>query len=199
MPRIAEARPPAQPVSRQQQDRVARILQAAARQGAVNELERVQMQEIARESGVAIATLYRYFPSKMHLFTAVMRDRIERTAAKMPPTAGASRIEAVIELLLFATRDMLGTPLLSRAMIRSNNAATYATEAEAERTSAAFTRLLLDTAGLEDPSPRDRQLLRLVEQEWSGVLNAALNRHATPDQVEDDIRVACQLLLAEWS
>lgn len=198
MPRVAEVREPAEPTSPEQQERVTRILLAAARQGAVQGLDGVQMQEIAKESGVAIATLYRYFPSKMHLFTAVMRSRIERTADLLPPDPPADRVEAVTELLLFATRDMLNTPLLSQAMIRSNNAAIYATVAEAKRTSAAFSRLMLSRAGLEDPTPRERQLLRLVEQEWSGVLNAALNRAATTEQVEADIRLSCELLLGEW-
>lgn len=177
-----------------------RILRAAARQGAASGLERVQMHEVAKESGVAIATLYRYFPSKMLLFTAVMQSQIDRIRdLAPPPSADNDPVGAVTDLLLEATRQMLGSPLLAHAMMLSNNAALHATEAEAGQTTASFTQLLLRTAQREAPSARDHQLARLVEQAWYGVLTSALNQHTSHDQVEDDLRVTCQLLLAEWS
>ncbi|WP_217996929.1 TetR family transcriptional regulator [Nocardioides jensenii] len=177
-----------------------RILRAAARQGAANGLERVQMHEVAKESGVAIATLYRYFPSKMHLFTAVMQSQIQRmesAVADVDPTADP--VATVTELLLNATRQMLKTPLLTHAMMVSNNAALHATHADANLTHASFSALLLRAAGLSDPSPRDEQLGRLIEQSWYGVITAALNQRNPIEQVEDDIRVSCELLLAAWS
>lgn len=200
VPRIAEVRPPAQPNSPQQQERVQRILRAAGRQGAINGLERVQMHEIAKEAGVAIATLYRYFPSKMHLFTAVMRSRIQRMEVSVPrPAPGTGPVQAVTDLLLAATVQMLHAPLLAHAMMVSNNAAIFATDAEANRTHDSFSQLLLGTAGIVGPTSRDRQLVRLVEQSWYGVITAALNQRNPAEQVEDDIRASCQLLLADWS
>lgn len=175
-----------------------RILRAAARQGAANGLERVQMHDVAKESGVAIATLYRYFPSKMHLFTGVMRHQIDRMGETAPASSG-DPVSAVTELLLKATRRMLGTPLLAHAMMVSNNAAIHATEADAHQTTASFTQLLLATAGREEPTARDEQLGRLIEQAWYGVLTAALNQRNPAEQVEDDLRVMCQLLLADWA
>lgn len=158
------------------------------------------MQEVAKESGVAIATLYRYFPSKMHLFTAVMQNQIDRIGDLAPGRADQDPVAAVTDLLLEATRQMLSSPLLAHAMMLSNNATLHATEAEAGQTTASFTQLLLRTAHQEAPTPRDHQLARLVEQAWYGVLTSALNQHTTPhDQVEDDLRVTCSLLLAEWS
>lgn len=200
VPRIAEVRPPAQPNSPQQQERVQRILRAAARQGALNGLDRVQMQEIAKESGVAIATLYRYFPSKMHLFTAVMRSQVRRM---IDPTRSVAPVVdpvgAVTQMLLEATRQMLSAPLLAHAMMVSNNAAIFATDAEANRSHESFVQLLLGTAGIAEATTRDRQLVRLVEQAWYGVITAALNQRNPTEQVEGDIRVSCQLLLADWS
>ncbi|KRF14613.1 hypothetical protein ASH02_09895 [Nocardioides sp. Soil796] len=200
MPRIGEVRPPAQPNSPQQQERVERILRSAARQGAANGLERVQMLEVAKESGVAIATLYRYFPSKMHLFTAVMQSQIQRmegAVADVDPDADP--VVTVTELLILATRQMLKTPLLTHAMMVSNNAALHATHADANVTHASFSALLLGAAGLAEPSARDEQLARLIEQAWYGVITAALNQRNPIEQVEDDIQVSCALLLAEWS
>ena len=78
MARIASARLSAEPSSPEQHDRRQRILRAAARIGAEKSLERVQMHEVAKAAGVAIGTLYRYFPSKVHLFTGVMAAQVDR-------------------------------------------------------------------------------------------------------------------------
>ena len=67
MPRIAENREPAVPSSPGQRERYRRILRAAAEHGAKNGLERGQMVDLAKDAGVALATLYRYFPSKTML------------------------------------------------------------------------------------------------------------------------------------
>lgn len=158
------------------------------------------MQEVAKEAGVAIATLYRYFPSKMHLFVAVMQAQIARIEGAVgDPASDSDPIEAVTELLLRATRQMLAAPLLAHAMMVSNNAALHATEAEAGKLSASFTQLLLHTAQREEPDARDEQLARLVEHGWYGLLTSALNQHTSAEQVEADLRATCQLVLAEWS
>ena len=44
------------------------IFAAAARLGKAKEIDRIGAQEIAAEAGVALRTLYRYYPSKYHVF-----------------------------------------------------------------------------------------------------------------------------------
>ena len=216
MPRVAEGRAPAQPHSPEQQERVHRILRAAARQGAESGLERVQMQEIAKESGVAIATLYRYFPSKMHLFTQVMRAQVERVGNRttrqhsdgspphpsvQAPSPGPVHqpVQAVTDLLLAATAEMMAAPLLAHAMLMSNNATLHGDDGRPTEASEAIAALLFDTAGIAEPTVRDHQLVRLIEQSWYGVINSALNLHTSMDQLDSDIRASCELLLGEWN
>jgi AcrR family transcriptional regulator len=62
-----------------------RIVRAALKALAGSEYEQVKISEVARDSGVALGTLYRYFASKEHLFAAVfvewqgaMKKRLER-------------------------------------------------------------------------------------------------------------------------
>lgn len=45
--------------------------------------DRIQMREVSERSGVAMATLYRYFPAKQHLLAAAMVDWNERLADRM--------------------------------------------------------------------------------------------------------------------
>lgn len=104
MPRIAEDRAGAEPTSPRQRARRQSILKVAADIAASTGLERVQMHEVAKSAGVAIATLYRYFPSKTHLFTALMADQIEGFAARVPDRAPDTPPEdAVFETLGSAT------------------------------------------------------------------------------------------------
>ncbi|MDT0203145.1 TetR family transcriptional regulator [Nocardioides sp. AE5] len=200
MPRIAEVRAPARPNSAQQRLRVDRILHAAARHGAMHGLDHVQMHEVAKEAGVAIATLYRYFPSKMHLFTGVLRSKVlvldetfDDEHVVLDP------VHEVEQLLLRLTREMLAAPLLAHAMMISNNAALHDTSEEAVEAHVAFSRLVLRTAGITEPTERDQQLGSLIERAWFGELTAALNQHLGQDVIEDDIRVLCALLLREWA
>jgi TetR/AcrR family transcriptional regulator, cholesterol catabolism regulator len=200
VPRIAEVRAPAEPSSPEQRARHQRILRAAARLGAEKGLERVQMHEVAKTAGVAIATLYRYFPSKVHLFTAVMAEQIERFMNNLPaPKPGTSPEDAVADVLVEASRQLFRKPALATAMLRSANAANAATVTDAGRIDAAFRTIILRTLGLDEPTARDLTLTRLLVQCWFGVLQSSLNgRVAIPD-AENDIRLACRLLLATRS
>lgn len=196
MPRIAEARPPAEPSSPEQKERHRRILRAAAKHGAEKGLDRMQMHDVAKDAGVAIATLYRYFPSKTHLFTALMGAQVERlselTSTSRP---GTDPIEAVSDLLVGAGRELLARPLLAHAMLQSNNASVAQSGSAVTNV---FGDLILQTLGVDDPDEEQVRLVRIVEAAWYGVLISALNRHITAEQAEDDTRLACRRLLSDY-
>ncbi|MEU3734293.1 TetR family transcriptional regulator [Streptomyces sp. NPDC033538] len=205
MPRTTSERTPARPTSAKQRQRHARILRSAARLGATHGLERMQMHDVARESGVAIATLYRYFPSKTHLFAAVMRAQILRLDAGTPaPAPGTGRVEAVTELLTGASRQLFEQPLLALAMMHSNNVAPVGDSGPVRRTDEILGDLMLRTAGVTDPTERDRRVVRILQQAWYGLLTTVLYERSSPEAAQDGIRLACRLLLGppghrEWT
>ncbi|MFD4264111.1 TetR family transcriptional regulator [Streptomyces sp. NPDC058534] len=206
MPRTSGERAPAHPTSAKQRQRHARILRSAARLGAAHGLERMQMHDVARESGVAIATLYRYFPSKTHLFAAVMRAQILRLDAETPPPPpGTGPVEAVTDLLTEASRRLFEQPLLALAMMRANNVAPVDCGGPARRTDELLADLMLRTAGVSDPTERDRRVVRLLQQAWYGLLTTVLYERSSPRDAQDGIRLACRLLLGpqpghrEWT
>lgn len=179
-----------------QRARQLRILKAAARLADDNGLDRVQMQEVARSAEVAIGTLYRYFPSKTHLFTAVMAEQIERFGQQLPePCAYASPAEAVFEVLVSAMRNLLRRPALAHAMIRSTNAAHAPTVNDAERVETGFRSIMLRAWGVEDPTEQQLRRVRLLALLWYSILQSRLNNRASVTDTETDLRLACALLL----
>lgn len=198
MPRITEARQPAEPSSAEQKERYARILRAAGRLGAEHGLERMQMHDVAKEAGVAIATLYRYFPSKTDLFVAVLHRQVDRLSQEdvVETTRPGSRADAVADVLVAASRRMLERPQLATAMLQANNAAQLQGGREYTEANAAFHRVLLTALGVVDePDDEDLRMVRIVEQTWYGVLVSALNGVIDLPQGERDIRLAARLLL----
>jgi len=200
VPRVAENRPAAEPSSPRQIARYRRILRAAAELGAERGLDRVQMHDVARDAEVAIGTLYRYFPSKTHLFTGVMADQVEQLRESVTaPKAGEDPEEAVYDILVRSSRNLLRRPLLAMATLQCANSADAATVPDVGRIDNSFLDIMLRTLRLDEPTAKDVTLVRLLLQCWYGVLTSSLNgRMALPD-AEVDLRLGCRLLLAERS
>ena len=200
MARIAAGRLSAEPTSPEQHDRRRRILRPASRIGAEKPLERVQMYEVAKAAGVAIGTLYRYFPSKVHLFTGVMAAQVDRLASQVTePPPGTDPVDAVADLLVRASRSLMAQPILSTSMLHAANTAHVATVADTVHIDNTFRDILLRTVGIEEPTAEDIRLVWLLMQCWYGVLQSSLNGRASMADVESDIRLACRLLLAPRS
>jgi AcrR family transcriptional regulator len=197
VPRVAENREPALPSSPVQKERYRRILRAAAAHGEKHGLDRMQMIDVAKDAEVAIGTLYRYFPSKTILFTALLHSQVEQLdRVSVAAREGEGGAEAVARVLVVAARQLFQRPLLAQAMLQSNNA-TVASDHASLAVTGAFADLILRVAGVEQPGERDLRLVRLTEQTWYGVLISRLNGLVTDEEAEADTLLACQLLLAD--
>ncbi len=194
MPRIAEGRPAAKPSSTEQKDRHRRILRAAAHLGAEHGFDHVQMNDVAKEANVAIATLYRYFPSKIHLFTSVMRWRVAAYEVEETPTVD-DPAGGVADLLIRMSREMARTPKLALAMIQGNSLSYAMGSRDSALDDERFTRIVQHAAGIAEGTPDTARQIRLIVSCWFGTLVSLLNNRFSMDQAEDDIRAACALLL----
>jgi TetR/AcrR family transcriptional regulator, cholesterol catabolism regulator len=200
VPRIGEARDAAEPVSDEQWARRVRMLAAASELAADKGLARVQMHDVAKSAGVAIGTLYRYFPSKTHLFVAVMVEQIEQIKAGLArrPSTATGR-DAVYEVLVRATRALLRRPALSSAMLQSSSTASAAAVPDVVKIDRGFQRIVLDAAGVGSPTEDDITAVRLLMELWFGVIQSCLNGRVSIPDAESDIRIACDLLLVRMS
>ncbi len=209
MPRIGTPREPGHASTPRQLARNAAILGAARRLGERHGLERVQMSDVAADAGVALGTLYRYYPSKHHLFAAALTSSI---AALPEPTAGsadsagagsadpvaagsADPVAAVRDFLGAAAGNLLAEPRLARAMLVSVNVIRSATDTPADPV---MPQRILSIAGIDAPSEEDRRLVRMVEQCMYGILTWATAGQLDAAAAVADVRYACELLLAPW-
>jgi AcrR family transcriptional regulator len=190
MARIGERRPPALPSTSDQHARRAAILAAAARLGRVKQLDRIGAQEIAAEAGVALRTLYRYYPSKYHVFAAVLGAQIEHLEA--PEGRPADAADAVAELMADACRNMLRHKHLAHAMITSTQVVRAQSAATGDH---AVRDLILATAGVARPTDQQIRIARLVEQVTFGVLTWTVGGELDVDQAVADVTLACRSLI----
>ena len=72
---------------RGQQERRDRIVRAAITLLEHGEYDAIQMRDVAQEAGVALATVYRYFTSKEHLYAAALLEWAANFPAREPVEA----------------------------------------------------------------------------------------------------------------
>lgn len=200
MGRIAQSRPAAAPASARQVARRGAILRAAAELGAEAEFERVQMADLAARAGVALGTLYRYFPSKTEVFATLFQERIAAFAANEWSAPGADDpVDRVGRNLAALNVALLDSPRLCSAMLRAT-ADAYMSEPPPQElwleSESALTEAILGTLGVEDPSPADHDPVILLIYSWWGVLTSSLSRRMSPARAERELRLAASLILA---
>ena len=174
------------------------MLRAAVKLGSRQDFERVQMQDVAAESEVAIATLYRYFPSKVHLFVGVMRAELEKVDPAVFVVQDAQDLGAVVtDLLMLFTKEMYRNRRLSMSMIQSIILSEGLDSPDTAMIEQIFLDLLLRIAGWnEQPTGDQRRRCWLVIQCWFGVLVTTLSGNRPVEEAEEDVRRACELLFA---
>ncbi|MFI8187756.1 TetR family transcriptional regulator [Streptomyces sp. NPDC085946] len=183
-------------LTERQEARRRRILQASAQLAGRGGFDAVQMREVAECSQVALGTLYRYFPSKVHLLVATMQDQLEHlhaTLRKRPPR-GESAAERVAETLMRAFRALQREPQLADAMVRALTFADRSVSPEVDQVSRQTTAIILDAMGTRHPAPGQLAAVRVIEHTWHSALITWLSGRASIAQVKADIETACRLI-----
>ncbi len=97
---------------RQKQERERRIVKAAERLFARKGYAEVAMEDVAARAGLAVGTIYNYFPSKSALLLAIVRSETEslleraRKILDDPPSDPVAAVSAFTEIFLEdVTRD----------------------------------------------------------------------------------------------
>src|SRR5260370_8756113 len=107
--------------SEAQRERRNRILDGSLAIGYKGGYEAVQMRAVAERADVAVGTLYRYFPSKVHLLVSALGREFERIDAKTDRAAlsGGTPYQRLNLMVGKLNRAMQRNPLLTEAMTRA--------------------------------------------------------------------------------
>jgi AcrR family transcriptional regulator len=192
----AEDRPASPALTERQEARRRRILHASARLAGRGGFDAVQMREVAEAAGVALGTLYRYFPSKVHLLVATMQDQLQgmHTALRKRPPEGTDPAGRVAETLMRAFRSLQREPQLADAMVRALTFADRGVSPEVDTVSRLTTAIILDAMGTERPTPEQLSAVRVIEHTWHSALITWLSGRASIAQVKIDIEMVCRLI-----
>jgi AcrR family transcriptional regulator len=186
--------PPPTGRSRSQLQRRKRILQAGAALASRGGVEAMQMRTVAERAGVALGTLYRYFPSKMDLVVAVVNeemDTLEASLERRPPSAATPAGRAV-EVLMRATRGLMREPELADALIRSLILSDVRTDL-GDRMAAMLARAAGEEAA---PAEERHVLLRSLSSVWVMEMIELLRGRSGDERLQARLEIAAGRLLA---
>jgi len=133
----------------------------------------VQMRDVAQRSGVALATVYRYFSSKEHLLAAALEDWQKRLTRRVLAAAGPAEqgpLPGILDYLQRAQRAFHRNPKMTALMLQ----AMTSTDPEA--------KAAIDHMGRTNVEMFDRLLEGVATEQMSDVgfgLNAALTSALT--------------------
>lgn len=180
-----------------QRERRKRILDATLALASKGGYDAVQMRAVAERADVAVGTLYRYFPSKVHLLVSALAREFEQFESKRKPLNGARPQERMHGLLTHITRMMQRDPLLTEAMTRAFMFADASAAAEVDRVGKVMDRVFAKAMNDGDPTERQLAIARVISDVWLSNLVAWLTRRASATDVTERLELTVDLLLGD--
>ncbi|WP_158882822.1 cholesterol catabolism transcriptional regulator KstR [Amycolatopsis anabasis] len=180
-----------------QRDRRKRIIDATLALAAKGGYDAVQMRAVAERADVALGTLYRYFPSKIHLLVSGLAREFERAHDKLERIAipGDTPSERLIFVLGRNTRMMQRDPHLTEAMVRAFMFADTTAAAEVEQVGRLMENMFAQAMGIDEPTEADRDIFHLIADVWMANLVAWVTRRASAADVANRLELSVHLLL----
>jgi TetR/AcrR family transcriptional regulator, cholesterol catabolism regulator len=173
-----------------------RVIRAALDLGAEGGYDAVQMRDVATRAGVALGTIYRYFPSKDALLLAVMVQWLGDLEARVTrhPPEGATTVDRIMDVLTRALGAMDRDPRLTGAVIAAMTAgdpASVAAIGDATRTMAE----IMQSAFPDDVDPAlEASAAKALGHVWWSATISWANGMGDVDWVAGELREAAGLI-----
>lgn len=184
-----------------QRERRRRILDATLALASKGGYDAVQMRAVADRAEVAVGTLYRYFPSKVHLLVTALARELEKVESRADRSVlqGETAVERLRFVLDMITLAMQKDPLLTEAMTRAFMFADASATSEVNRVAGIIDRLLagamIDGSEGAEPSAQDLAIARVISDVWMSNLVQWLTRRASATDVTNRMELTVKLLL----
>jgi TetR/AcrR family transcriptional regulator, cholesterol catabolism regulator len=176
-----------------------RILDAAFELAADGGWDAVQMREVADRAEVALGTLYRYFPSKVHLLVSVLgrtftqlADSVHVDRAVGTPQERVYRVVAVMTRYLARHRRLSGA--MVRALMTADNEAARDVEAVGDLM-VSFIASATHEPG-DAPDERDTLIAHVIGKVWLTDVVTLLSGRMTVSQVLEDLEATIALVMS---
>jgi AcrR family transcriptional regulator len=185
-----------------QRDRRKRILDATIALASKGGFDAVQMRAVAERADVALGTLYRYFPSKIHLLVSALQREFERTEALLrdKPVDGDTTAERVINVLKRTTRGMQSDPKLTEALTRAFMFADSSVQAEIHQVGMLLTSMLtrvMRPDAHDELTEEDVAIAKVIGDVWLSALVGWVTGRNSAAETGQQIEVAVKLLLRD--
>ncbi|MGB3301587.1 cholesterol catabolism transcriptional regulator KstR [Gordonia sp. (in: high G+C Gram-positive bacteria)] len=184
-----------------QRERRRRILDATLALASKGGYDAVQMRAVADKADVAVGTLYRYFPSKVHLLVTALARELEKVESRADRSVlqGDTPVERLSFVLSMITLAMQKDPLLTEAMTRAFMFADASATSEVNRVAGIIDRLLAGAMISQDPdavpTAQDLAIARVISDVWMSNLVQWLTRRASATDVTNRMELTVKLLL----
>ncbi len=184
--------------SEAQRERRKRILDATLAIASKGGYEAVQMRAVAERADVAVGTLYRYFPSKVHLLVSALGREFERIEAKTDRTAMAGTpYERLHQMISRLNRAMQRNPLLTEAMTRAFVFADASAAGEVDHVGRLMDTMFAKAMSDGEPTEDQYHIARVISDVWLSNLLAWLTRRASATDVSKRLDLAVRLLIGD--
>jgi AcrR family transcriptional regulator len=158
--------------------------------------EAVQMRDVAKRSGVALATVYRYFNSKDYLLAAALEDWQKRLTRRILASRGGRSdqdpLPGILDYLRRAQRAFHRNPNMTALMFQtttSTDSEARATIDQMNRTNTEMFNRLLDGTAAEDIPNVTFGLNAALSSSLAGVLAGMMTLEESLSRVEWVARV----------
>ncbi len=187
-----------QPAAPQKRQRRAMILDAALVIGSEGGYDAVQMRKVAERANIAVGTLYRYFPSKVHLLVSVLGRQFERfDASHNWAVTGATphqRLRRVVDRINDEwQRNLALTEAMTRAFVFADTSAAE----EVAHAANVFEGMLARALSGGEPREEQHDIARVICDVWLANLTVWLTRRVPAAEVCQRLDHAMRLLVGD--
>jgi len=173
-----------------------RVLVSALELAVEGGYDAVQMRDIATRAGVALGTIYRYFPSKDALLAAAMvewMEDLERRVGQRGPQ-GESTAERVYDVLRRAVATMERQPKLAEAVITALTSDDEAAGQASISTTDVMTRVMLKAFPPNVDPELEAAIAKVLGHVWFSSMVAWKNGVGDMSWMAEELRIACDLI-----